>query len=123
MICKLQGRLEVFQRREGEKMSLEAIQKVTEIERQMQERKLAADAEARQMVAEAEKIGILHLQKVRDEAAEQGTALLKEAEKRAEEKAAEIQKQVTQESEALRQLAEMHLEEAAEFIVGRVVNQ
>ena len=104
-------------------MSLEAIQKVTEIEKQMQERKLAADAEARQMIAEAEKTGILHLQRVRDEAVEQGKTFLKDAEKQAEAKAAAIQAQVIRESEALRQTAEAHLEEAAEFIVGRVVNQ
>ena len=104
-------------------MSLEAIQKVTEIEKRMQERKLIADTEARQMVAEAEKAGILHLQKVRDEAVEMGKVFLKEAENQAEAKAATIQDQVMRESEALRQTAETHLEEAAEFIVGRVVNQ
>ena len=46
-------------RREGEYgMSLEAIEKVTQIEQQSQERKAAAEAEARRIVAEAEREGL-----------------------------------------------------------------
>ena len=60
-------------------MSLEAIEKVTQVENKIQERKAAAEAEARQIVA------------------------------------------AEAESAALREAAGKHLEEAAEFIVGRVV--
>lgn len=104
-------------------MSLEAIQKVAEVEKQMLERKAAAESEARQIVADAENAGIRFLQKVRDESAEEGRVCLKEAETRAEAKAADIQKVVLEESEVLRKEAEKHLDEAVEFIVGRVVNQ
>lgn len=104
-------------------MSLEAIRKVTEVETQMLERKAAAEVEARQIVTDAENRGARLLQQVRDEAAERGKIYLKEAESRAEEKAAEIQKRIFEESDELRRAAEKHLDEAVEFIVGRVVNQ
>lgn len=104
-------------------MSLEAIRKVTEVEKQMLEHKNAAEAEVRQMVSDAENSGIRLLQQVREEAVEQGRTCLKEAESRAEAKAAEIQKLVLAESDELRRAAEKHLDEAVEFIVGRVVNQ
>ena len=109
--------------REGENMSLEAIRKVTEVEKLMLERKAAAEAEARQILSDAENRGIRLLQQVRDESAEEGNACLKEAESQAEAKAAEIQKRVLEESDALRKAAEKHLDEAVEFIVGRVVKQ
>ena len=104
-------------------MSLEAIQKVTEVERRMLEQKAAAEVQARQIVSDAEARGILLLQKVRDESSEQAKIELKAAEERAAGKAAEIQSAVLEESAALRQAAEEHLDEAAEFIIGRVVNQ
>ena len=104
-------------------MSLEAIQKVTEVEKQMQARKAAADAEARQVISAAEQDGLMCLQKVRAEAAEKGKLYLKDAEEKAEAKAAEIQSAIIAESNVLRQEAEKHLDEAAEFIVRRVVNR
>ena len=109
--------------REGEKMSLEAIREVTEVEKQMLERKSAAEAEARQIISDAESRGNQLLQQVREKAAEEGGTCLKEAESRAEAKAAEIQKLILEESNELRGAAEKHLDEAAEFIVGRVVSQ
>ena len=104
-------------------MSLEAIRKVTEVEKMMLERKAAAEAEARQILSDAQSEGNRLLQRVRDEAAEQGALRLKEAETQAAAKAAEIQNRVLEASEDLRKAAEKHLDEAVEFIVGRVVNQ
>lgn len=103
-------------------MSLEAIEKVTQIEQQSQERKAAAEAEARQIVANAEREGLALLQQVRADATEDGRKLLRKAEEKAAEKAAEIGRAAEAESAALREAAGKHLEEAAEFIVGRVVN-
>ena len=104
-------------------MSLEAIRKVTEVEKQMLECKSAAEAEARQILSDAENRGNQLLQQLREKAAEEGRTCLKEAEARAEAKSAEIQKLVLEESNELRRAAEKHLDEAVEFIVGRVVNQ
>lgn len=102
-------------------MSLEAIEKVTAMESKMQQRKAAAEAEARQIVADAEREGLTRLQKVRAEAVESGRELLKQAEERAAELAVEIRRGAEQESAALQEAAAKNLESAAEFIVGRVV--
>ena len=102
-------------------MSLEAIEKVTQIEQQSQERKAAAEAEARQIVANAEREGLALLQQVRVDATKDGRKLLRKAEERAAEKADEIGRAAESESAALREEAGRKLEEAAEFIVGRVV--
>lgn len=102
-------------------MSLEAIEKVTQIEDQSRERKAAAEVEARQLVADAEREGLALLQQTRADAAEAGRQLLREAEERAAGKAAEISCAAEAESAALRQAADKHLDEAAEFIVGRIV--
>ena len=56
-------------------MSLEAIEKVTEVEQKSKERRLAAEAEARQIVADAERTGLALLQQVRADAAEEGKTL------------------------------------------------
>ena len=103
-------------------MSLEAVQKVTEIEKQMLERKSAAEAEARTIIAEAEKSGLAMLQKMRSEAVETGKALALRAEEKAMEKSAEIQRAAEAESNALREIAGQHMDEAVECSVGRVVN-
>ena len=103
-------------------MPLEAIEKISELETKNRERKAAAEAEARQIIADAEQEGLALLQNVRKEAAERGKQLLTEAEARAAERAAEIAQSAKQDGDALRAAADKHLEEAAEFIVGRVVN-
>ena len=102
-------------------MSLEAIEKVTQVERESQERKAAAEAQARQIVAGAEREGLALLQQTRADAVAAGKKLLREAEARAAAKEAEIRQAAQAESDALVKAAEKHLEEAAEFIVGRVV--
>ena len=108
----------------GEKvsqMSLEAIEKVTQTELKTKERKTAAEAEAKQQVANAEREGLALLQQARARAAEDGKKLLRQAEESAAKHAAEIAAAAQADAGALRDAAGKHLEEAAEFIVGRVV--
>ena len=110
-------------RREGEnEMSLEAIEKVALIEQQSQERKASAQAEARQIVADAEREGLALLQRVRADAVAEGRKLLRKAEEDAAVKAAEISRAAEAESSSLQEAAGKNLEAAAEYIVGRVVN-
>ena len=71
--------------------------------------------------ADAEREGLALLQKARTDAAESGKELLRQAEAKAAERAAEIDRASQAEAAALRETAGQHLEEAAEFIVGRVV--
>ena len=109
-------------RREGEsKMSLDAIEKVTEIEQQMRELRANADAQVQKVKADAERDGQARLVQARAAAAEEGKALMKAAFCRFQ-KAEEIQRNAEKEADTLRKTAEQRLEEAAEFIVGRVVS-
>lgn len=103
-------------------MSLEAIEKVTRVEEKNAERKATAEAEAKQMIANAERDGLALLQRVRQDAAQTGKTLLEQAEANAAQRSAEISRAAQVEGDALRQTANAHLKEAAEFIVGRVVN-
>lgn len=103
-------------------MSLEVIEKVTQVENETRERKAAAEAEAKKIVADAEREGLALLQQVRAKAADTGGAQLKQAEAKAAERSARIAADAEAEAAALRKEAGRHLEEAAEFIVGRVVN-
>ena len=102
-------------------MSLEIIRQVTQVETDNRERKTAAEAEARQIVANAQQAGLALLQQVREAAAESGKELLKQAEARAASQAAEIDHAAKEEGDTLRRAAGEQLDAAADFIVGRVV--
>ena len=102
-------------------MSLEAIEKVNALEAQLREQKAAAEAEARQIAADTEREGLALLEKTRADAVESGRQLLRQAEERAARQADEIKQAAEAVSAALREAAGRNLEEAAEFIVGRVV--
>ena len=102
-------------------MSIEAIRQVTETEQANKQSRAAAEAEARQLVLDAERNGTELLKKVRSDAAEQGKDLLRQAEERAAVRAKEIAAEAEAESKRQRQQAEARLEAAAEFIVERVV--
>ena len=99
-------------------MSIEAIRQVTETEQANKQSRAAAEAEARQLVLDAERNGTELLKQVRSDAAEQGKDLLRQAEDRA---AQEIAQEAEAESRRQREQAEQHLDETAEFIVERVV--
>ena len=102
-------------------MSLEAIEKVTAVEQATKERRVAAEAEARQLIADAERAGLALLEQVRADAVADGKDLLRKAEESAAARSAEISRSAEAECGAMMELAAQHLEEAAEFIVGRVV--
>ena len=92
-------------------MSIEAIRQVTETEQANKQSRAAAEAEARQLVLDAERNGTELLKQVRSDAAEQGKDLLRQ----------EIAREAEAESRRQREQAEQHLDETAEFIVERVV--
>lgn len=102
-------------------MTLEAIRTITELEEKSRMEKTEAEARVKKALAEVEREGAAQMQKTRDNAAEKGRELLRQAEERAAESAAEIAAQAERESQTLRAAAEKRLDEAAEFIVGRVV--
>ena len=102
-------------------MSLEAIEKVTQVESEARERRAAAGAEAKQLIADAEKEGQALLQRTRTAGAEAGRELLRQAEERAAAAAAKTAQAAEADAAKLREAAGKRLEAAAEFIVGRVV--
>ena len=57
-------------------MSIEAIRQVTETEQANKQSRAAAEAEARQLVLDAERDGTELLKQVRSDAAEQGLSLI-----------------------------------------------
>ena len=102
-------------------MSLEAIEKVTAVEQAVNECRVAAEADARQMIADAERAGLAFLEQVRADAAAESKDLLRKAEESAAARSAEIGRSAEAECGTMMELAAQHLDEAAEFIVGRVV--
>ncbi|MBQ9493808.1 MAG: hypothetical protein IJR54_08770 [Oscillibacter sp.] len=104
-------------------MSLEAIQKVADAEQEGQRRIAEAQTEARQLVADAEKNGEALILEVRAGAAEEHKKLMRQAEDRAAVRAKEIDRSARAEGEALRETAKAHLNEAADYIVRKVVGR
>ena len=104
-------------------MSLDVITRITQVEQESRERKTAAEANARQMIADAKQESAALLRQVHDAAAEEGKSMLKAAELRAEKRTAEIHREAENAADVLRRTAEQHLGEAADLIVGRVVKQ
>ena len=102
-------------------MSMEMIEKVTQAENEVRERRAAAEAEAKQLIADAERGSLALLQQVRADAVEDGKAMLAKAEESAAKQAETILLEAKAESAALREKAEKHMEEAVALIVGRVV--
>lgn len=104
-------------------MSLEAIKKVNETEQGVQARKAEAAANAKKLVADAEKAGRERLESARAKA----EADARESMARAEEKAAahseEILAGARKDCAALRKAARARLDKAAQLIVRRVVNE
>ena len=60
-------------------MSMEVIEKVTQVERLNRERKIAAEVEAKQMIADAERGSLALLMQVRENVADAGKEMLRQA--------------------------------------------
>ena len=102
-------------------MSLQAVEKVMETEQRSRERRTAAEQQAKQLLADAERNGLALLNNVRAQADAEGKELLRKAEERAEERSGEIRAEAERQAGELRTAAQSRLEQAAELIVGRVV--
>ena len=101
-------------------MSLEAIQKVTETELNSRNRKADAAAEAKRIVAEAERMGQQTVQQARAAAEEQVKAMMAEAESRAGVRAEQAKAANAETCEALKASARPQQDRAADLIVEKV---
>lgn len=102
-------------------MSLEAITKIRAVEEGMEQAKSEARAQAQKLTAEAEKEGRTLLQQGREQAAKAAGAELEKAEAAAAVRREEILAQAAKECEKLKKDAGARMEQAAQAILGRVV--
>lgn len=101
-------------------MSFDAIQKVTETERNSRNRKAEAAAEAKRIVAEADRMGRQLVVQGRAAAEEKVKAMMAEAENRAGERAKAAQAENAEACAALKERARPQLDRAADLIVEKV---
>ena len=98
-------------------MSLEAVQKVTETEQKARARK----AEAKKLIADAERQGRERLSAAKAEADAQVKVMLTKAEESAAKHSEAVMEETRRSCDSLRQAAEGKLEDAAALIIRRVV--
>lgn len=101
-------------------MSLDAIQKVTETEQNSRKRQAEAAAEAKRIVAEADRMGRQTVVQARAAADEKVKAMMAEAESRAGERAKATQAANAEACAALKERARPQLDRAADLIVEKV---
>ena len=100
---------------------MEAIRKVTDVEEKTRAERAAAEARVKKALADAGREGETLLRKARGDADAMAKELLRNAEERAAAAAVDIAAEAERESDALRAAAKGRLDEAADYIVGRVV--
>lgn len=103
-------------------MSLDAIAQVAAAEEATQGRLLEAQAEAKALVADAERSGKKRIDEARSQAEAEVKTLLAGAETRAADHAKEVMAQAERDCAALRATAQERLDRAADLITERVVN-
>ena len=101
-------------------MAFEAIQKVTQTEEEQRRQKVEAAAEAKKIVAQAQRAGKELVAKARAEAEEKVKAMMAQAEELAAQQTRQVLEGNAVACEALKQEARGRLEQAADLIVGRV---
>lgn len=103
-------------------MSIEAIQQVTQAEASAQEKILAASAQAKQMIRDAERAGQQLLEQARQKADSDTRAAIAAAEQAAAKRAEQVRAEHTEACKQLCSAADAHLDAAASLIVKRIVN-
>jgi len=101
-------------------MSFEAIQKVTEVEQDSRKRQAEAAAEAKRIVAEADRMGRQTVVQARAAAEEKVKAMMAEAESRAGVRAEQAKAANAETCEALKASARPQQDRAADLIVEKV---
>ena len=103
-------------------MSFQDIKKVTETEQNTWAKKAEAQAEAKQIVAGAQKAGVALVEEARAKADEQIRELMAQAEELAGQQSKETLAANDAACQAMRRQAQGRLDQAADLIVRRVVN-
>lgn len=101
-------------------MAFEAIQKVTQTEQANRNQKAEAAAEAKKIVAQAQRAGKELVAQARAQAEEKAKAMMAQAEELAAVQSRQVLEGNAVACEALKQEARGRLDRAADLIVGRV---
>ena len=107
----------------GENMALEAIQTVAQAEAKAKADREAAAVQAKQKLAEAQREANQTAEQARQQAREGARLMMSQAEEKAAQATREELERAKADCETLKQNAQGRLEEAAQLIVGRVVEQ
>jgi len=110
------------QKKEGESMSFEDIQKVAATEQDAQAKKAQAQAEAKQLVSQAHRDGAAAVEKAKADAEAQVKAWLDQAGAQSAKYAQKARQEAEDACQAMRAKARGRLDKAAELIVRRVVD-
>ena len=105
----------------GENMALEAIQTVTQAEARAKADREAAAVQAKQRLADAQREAKQIVERARQQAREEAHRMMAEAESKAAQLTQEELTRAAADCDTLKQNARGRLEEAAQLIVGRVV--
>ena len=103
-------------------MAVEEIKKVAQLEQEMKPREETAVAEGKQRVLEAQRLARRELEESRQQAEVQARQMLAQAEAQAAQWTLDALKDATQECEEFKTKARGRLDQAAAFIVEKVVN-
>lgn len=106
----------------GEKMSMDALKAVTDSEEQARAKKAQAEVQAKALVEKARKTGEAHLEEARRKAQAEVRDKLAQAEAHGEETTRQVLAQYAQDCETLKAQAGRRLAEAADLIMGKVVD-
>ena len=107
----------------GENMALEAIQTVTQAEAKAKADREAAAVQAKQRLAEAQREAKQTVEQARQQAREEARQMMAQAEEKAAQATQAELARAAQDCETLKRNARERLEEAAQLIVGRVVER
>ena len=107
----------------GENKALEAIQTVTQAEAKAKAGREAAAAQAKQKLADAQREAKQTVERARQQAREEVRQMMAEAEAKAAQLTQEELARAAADCETLKRNARERLEEAAQFIVVRVVER
>lgn len=111
----------IFMVKGGEKMSMDALKAVTDSEEQARVKKAQAQVQAKALVEKAKKTGEARLEGALREAQAQVRDKLTQAEAHGEETKSQVLAQYAQDCEALKAKAHQRLDQAADLIMGKVV--
>jgi V/A-type H+-transporting ATPase subunit G/H len=101
---------------------LDALTTISEAEETARKDKAAAIQEARKMVADAEKAAQAALEDARRQGEEEAAAMMKKAEELASKETEALARTTENKKAVARAGVEKRLDQAADYIVGRIVN-